>query len=106
MLPDFPIEHIKGSVSTGHLCCASLFPDRTLAEPRRPGNNTMSDDVHASRGCACWAWPPRPCQSNSRRLASRTMAGLLFRGFLAFLDPPKDSAIPCIKELYARGRRH
>lgn len=30
-------------------------------------------------------------------------AGMLFRGFLAFLDPPKESAIPCIKTLYERG---
>ena len=30
-------------------------------------------------------------------------SAMLFRGFLAFLDPPKESAIPCIKELYQRG---
>ncbi|CAL8460948.1 g479 [Coccomyxa elongata] len=28
---------------------------------------------------------------------------MLFRGFLAFVDPLKLSAIPCIKELYSRG---
>ena len=30
-------------------------------------------------------------------------AAMMFCGFLAFLDPPKDCAIPCIHELHSRG---
>ena len=37
------------------------------------------------------------------RVGREDEAGMLFRGFLAFLDPPKESAIPCIKTLYERG---
>ncbi|BDA47243.1 probable magnesium-transporting ATPase, P-type 1 [Coccomyxa sp. Obi] len=37
------------------------------------------------------------------RVAHEDEAGMLFRGFLAFLDPPKESAIPCINTLYERG---
>lgn len=37
------------------------------------------------------------------RVSREDEAGMLFRGFLAFLDPPKESAIPCIKTLYGRG---
>ena len=37
------------------------------------------------------------------RVEREDEAGMLFRGFLAFLDPPKESAIPCIKTLYDRG---
>lgn len=37
------------------------------------------------------------------RVAREDEAGMLFRGFLAFLDPPKESAIPCISTLYQRG---
>lgn len=30
-------------------------------------------------------------------------AAMIFCGFLAFLDPPKDCAFPCIRELHSRG---
>lgn len=36
-------------------------------------------------------------------LSREDEAEMVFRGFLAFLDPPKDCAIPCIRELHARG---
>ena len=36
-------------------------------------------------------------------LSPEDEAVMMFCGFLAFLDPPKDCAVPCIRELHSRG---
>lgn len=39
----------------------------------------------------------------AKKLMRSDESGLLFLGFLTFLDPPKASAIPCIRTLRQQG---
>ena len=56
-----------------------------------------------SQGLRVLALATRALPSSQREFGGEDEAGMLFRGFLVFLDPPKASALPAIAKLHDLG---
>ena len=53
--------------------------------------------------CACWPWHTKSFLSKENNFAVEDESGMVLIGFLAFLDPPKQSAAGAIRQLHAHG---
>ena len=75
------------------MCCRSMMSIASSCVQR----------AERARASAWWPWPTRSCPAitTSRTIPCRMKSDLILLGFLAFLDPPKETAAEALKQLHA-----
>lgn len=90
-----------------HWLCVTLHRlgrDDHLAEHRIPSSDSnLAYCCHYMQDMRVLGLSTRTFERPPKDLSREDETEMTFCGFLAFLDPPKDCAIPCIKELYGRA---
>lgn len=64
---------------------------------------SWADELQCAQGMRVLGLATRNFERQPENLRLEGEAVMTFNGFLAFLDPPKDCAVPCIRELLSCG---